>query len=64
MLRDGTPKERLLVFKNGPSSLDKLAHDLAKDAMRGHIKLRPNAIKELSNFVAAPLAKRKTIVRT
>ena len=65
MLRDGTPKERLLVFKNGPSSLDKLAHDIAKDTMRGHIniKLRPNAIKELSNFVAAPLAKRKSMVR-
>ena len=51
MLRDGSPRERLLVFKNAPASLDKLAHDLAKDALMGHIKLsavnRPNTIKEL-----------------
>ena len=52
MLRDGTPKEKLLVFKNGPSSLDKLAHDLAKDALMGHIniKLGPNDIKKTIEF--------------
>ena len=69
MLRDGTPKEKMLVFKNGPSSLDGLAHDIAKDALMGHIKLptvnRPSkTLKELSSFVEAPLKKRKLMVRS
>ena len=52
MLRDGTPKERLLVFKNGPSTLDTLTHDLVKDTLMGHIniKLGPNDIKKTIEF--------------